>query len=88
MASGTPVIASRTGALTENLDGAAALVPPEDPASLAAEIDRLLRDEQRQRVLREAGLERAAGFSWERAARRTLALYEDLAGRARSAHAS
>jgi glycosyltransferase involved in cell wall biosynthesis len=79
MASGTPVIASRTDVLSENLDRAAVLVPPEDPASLAAEIDRLLRDEPRQRMLRERGFERATGFSWERAARRTLAIYEDLA---------
>jgi glycosyltransferase involved in cell wall biosynthesis len=88
MASGTPVIASRTDVLSENLDGAAALVPPEDPASLAAEIDRLLRDEPRQRMLRERGFERAKGFSWGRAARRTLAIYEDLAERGgRSAEA-
>jgi glycosyltransferase involved in cell wall biosynthesis len=79
MASGVPVIASRTPALVENLDGAASMVDPEDSRALAAEIESLLEDERRRRALAAAGDERAAAFRWDQAARRTLALYEELA---------
>jgi alpha-1,3-rhamnosyl/mannosyltransferase len=79
MASGVPVVASRTSALEENLDGAAALVDPGDSSALAAEIAALLRDRSRRHALRRAGMERAAAFGWDQAARRTLALYEELA---------
>ncbi len=47
MALGIPVVASRTGGLPELLDPTAGLlVPPDDPATLAAAIESLIRDPQ------------------------------------------
>jgi alpha-1,3-rhamnosyl/mannosyltransferase len=75
MASGTPVVAAATGAVSEIAGGAAVLVEPADPAALAEGIERALADRER---LVEAGLERASGFSWTETARRTLAVYREL----------
>ena len=66
MACGTPVVTSAGGATEEVAGGAAVLVDPRDPASIAAGIEesgRARRDE-----LRVPGLERAAAVHWERVA--------------------
>jgi glycosyltransferase involved in cell wall biosynthesis len=69
MASGTPVVASDRGALPETCGGAALLADPEQPhAFAAAAVEAAVGRPQR---LIEAGLERAARFTWERAARST-----------------
>ena len=82
MAAGTPVVASdidgyRTVA-TDGLD--AELVPPGDPAALAATIRGLLAGGPRVDALVEGGRKRADTFSMEHLAARYLALYEQLAG--------
>jgi glycosyltransferase involved in cell wall biosynthesis len=77
MSCGAPVIASRAHALAETLGESALLVPVEDPAPLADAIARLLEDEPLRRRLSHAGRERAAQFSWTRAARETLAVYDE-----------
>lgn len=78
MASGCPVIASDTPALVEVMGGAGLHAKVGDGASLAAAIQRLregsLRDE-----LRARGFERARAFSWDTAARDTLAVYREAA---------
>ena len=74
MATGAPVVASRRGALPEITGGAALLVEP-DPEPLAAALGTILADSGLRARLREAGLARAATFSWERAATETLAVY-------------
>lgn len=80
MACGAPVIASRVGALEEVLGDAALLLEdPRDEAALAGLISGLVNDPIAQQERRIRGLARAAGFSREEAARRTLALYESLA---------
>jgi glycosyltransferase involved in cell wall biosynthesis len=68
MAAGTPVVAADTAALPETCGGAARLVPPEGDAVRDA-IVALLGDESERARLRAAGLERAAGFSWDATAR-------------------
>jgi glycosyltransferase involved in cell wall biosynthesis len=75
MASGTPVVASRVGAIPEVAGEAAVLVEPGDPSALAAGIERALADRER---LVLAGLERARAFSWRETARRTLEVYREL----------
>ena len=77
MACGCPVVAYRTSSVPE-VTGEAAMLVPQD-ADLARELDALLRDEERRRQLAEAGVARAALFSWERTARETLAVLEDAA---------
>ena len=67
MASGTPVVAANRAALREVCGGAALLADPDDPEAFADALLRASGPEREQ--LRVAGLERAAGFSWERSAR-------------------
>jgi glycosyltransferase involved in cell wall biosynthesis len=64
MACGCPVAASDTPALAEACADAALLFDPYDPAAIATAITRAMHDEG----LREAGLQRARAFTWERAA--------------------
>ena len=65
MACGTPVIAADATALPDTAGGAARLAPPEGEA-FAEAIRDVLGSPGR---LREAGLERAAPFTWDRTAR-------------------
>ena len=62
MASGTPVVATRAGALPETCGDAALLVDPGDDDALADAVVAALDDEG----LARAGLARAAVFSWDR----------------------
>jgi glycosyltransferase involved in cell wall biosynthesis len=75
MASGTPVVAASAGAVPEVAGDAAILVEPGDPTAIAHGIERAFAERDR---LVAAGLERAARFSWQETARRTLDVYRDL----------
>ncbi|GFG86075.1 glycosyl transferase family 1 [Mycolicibacter algericus] len=81
MASGTPVVASRAGALPEVLgdDGVCAhLVPPGDAAALTRALGVLLDDPDRRRRLGAAGRRRALDvYSWPAVAAATVAVYRD-----------
>lgn len=79
MASGTPVLASHASSLPEVVGEAGVLVNPYDERALTGAMRDLLSDEARRRRLAEAGRMRAAGFTWQRAARRTLQVYEEAA---------
>jgi glycosyltransferase involved in cell wall biosynthesis len=68
MASGTPVVAAAPTALPETCGGAALLVPPDGEAFRDALLA-LLGDAAERGRLRAAGLERAAGFTWDATAR-------------------
>jgi alpha-1,3-rhamnosyl/mannosyltransferase len=74
MASGTPVVTVPDPALVE-IAGGAAVVVPED--QLAAGIRRALAERD---TLVAAGLERARAFTWEAAARATVAVYVEALG--------
>jgi glycosyltransferase involved in cell wall biosynthesis len=76
MASGTPLIASRTGALPEVTGEAAMLVSPGDPEELAAAL-RHLQDSPRERQrLSDAALARVQErFTWSAVAKATVAEY-------------
>lgn len=80
LAFGRPLLLSAVGGFPEvAATGAARLVPPEDPAALAAALEELIADEAARARLAEAARAAAAGpYSWDEAARRTLALYEEL----------
>jgi glycosyltransferase involved in cell wall biosynthesis len=75
MVRGTPVVAADATALPETAGGAAELCDPLDPADIARAIRAVLDDPQ---PYVERGRARAAEFSWERTARETIAVYEDL----------
>jgi len=84
MARGKPVIACRVGGVPEVVvDGETGiLVPPGDPAALAAAILRLLRDPEQRERLGRAGHERYRSlFTSQAMAARTLALYRDVVRR-------
>jgi len=75
MASGVPVVASRSGALPEVIGDAGLLVAPGDAAALRAGIDAVVSDPVRWSELRTAGLERAQRFTWDAVAEAYEALY-------------
>jgi glycosyltransferase involved in cell wall biosynthesis len=80
MASGTPIVASRVGALPEVLgtDGACAeLVPPADIDALTRALGELLDSPEKRRTMGKAGRNRAINvFSWEAVAAQTVRVYE------------
>ncbi len=78
MASGTPVACSNTSSLPEIAGEAAAYFDPFDIDSMIHIIDKMLDDEQLRGVHRQAGLQRAGKFTWEKAAKETLDLYREL----------
>jgi glycosyltransferase involved in cell wall biosynthesis len=75
LACGTPVACSRTSSLPEVVGDAAILFDPLSHAAIAKALASLLGDAALRANLRERGLQRAAQFSWGRAAAATLALY-------------
>lgn len=79
MACGTPVIASNVSALPEVVGDDALLVDPEATDAIAEAMERLLSNDDLRADLAARGISRAATFSWERVARATLALYEEVA---------
>ena len=81
MACGTPVIATRAGALPEIVGehGTGILIPPADPPALAAAIKRLLADRPLRQRMGDAARKRIEeSFSWEGAARKTLEVYQEV----------
>ena len=87
MACGTPVVASRAGAIPEVVgdDGECAdLVTPGDSEELAAGLARQLRDPVRRERLGKAGRERVLRYySWESVAAATAERYSATIRRAR-----
>jgi len=77
-----PLVVTKAGALPEvaGEDGEAGmLVPPADSDALAAAIKRLVSDELLRRKMGEAGRKRVeSNFTWEKAAKRTLEVYQEL----------
>ncbi len=77
LAFGKAVILTDVGGFSEvAAHGAAELVPPGDPAALRAALMHLLADRSaRERLERVAAAAAAGPYSWNEAARRTLAVY-------------
>jgi phosphatidylinositol alpha-mannosyltransferase len=76
MAAEVPVVASDIPGYRDVLRAGGVLVPPGDPAALAAALDRLLADEEERRRLGQAGRREAAQYAWPRIAARVLEVYE------------
>jgi glycogen synthase len=84
MACGTPVIGADVGGIRYSVaDGVTGfLVPPHDPAALAARLDQLKRNPELRRRMGEAGLTRArAAFTWRGVADSLVQVYARAAGR-------
>ncbi len=81
MACSTAVVASRVGGIPEVVDDGVTglLVPPDDPAALAAAVNELLTDPARAAIMGRAGRDRAvAEFGWPAVAEKTARLYQSL----------
>jgi glycosyltransferase involved in cell wall biosynthesis len=82
LAFGKPSVLSDVGGFGEvAATGAARLVPPGDAAALHGALAGLLGDAQEREGLAWGALAAATGpYSWQEAARQTLALYQELVG--------
>jgi glycosyltransferase involved in cell wall biosynthesis len=80
MACGTAVITSNTSSLPEVAGDAAVYVDPSRTESLVQALLDVARRPAWRRELGERGLRRAQRFSWDDTARKTLAVYEAVAG--------
>lgn len=70
---GCPVAASHTSSIPEVLDSACAYFDPADDGSIAATIQKLLRNNDELAVLKAKGYQQAAKYSWKKSA---LQLFE------------
>jgi glycosyltransferase involved in cell wall biosynthesis len=77
LARGIPTVVADTSSLPEVVGDAALRHPPGDDAALATALLRLIEDSALQADLAARGPQRAASFTWERAARETLAVYRE-----------
>jgi glycosyltransferase involved in cell wall biosynthesis len=75
MSCGTPVVTSNISSLPEVVGDAAVLVDPELVESIAGGMEKVLTDSDLREKLATEGLSQAHKFSWDRAARETLAVY-------------
>lgn len=73
-----PVACSDIPALREAAGDVAVFFDPHDIASMVKALNMLLGDEEKRNLLRKGGRERAARFTWDVAAERTAAVYEDV----------
>ncbi len=78
MSCGTPAIVANVSSLPEVVGDAGLLVAPEDVEAWTVAMWRVLTDESLRSELTKKGLKRAQLFSWEKAARETLRLYQRL----------
>ncbi len=81
MASGCPVAASNRGAIPEVCGDAGVLFDPDDVFAIANGVREALG---RADELRELGIARAAGYTWEESARRHEAVFETAASGVRA----
>lgn len=79
MACGTPVIVSNVSSLPEVVGDAGMLVDPLQDEEITVALWRVLTDNTLREGLRMKGLQRAASFSWQRAAEQTMAVYHRAA---------
>lgn len=78
MACGVPVVASREPSFPEILGDAALLADPADPSDIARLVLAALSDRVLRAGLIEKGIARASRYTWEKSARRTLAVFESV----------
>lgn len=76
MACGVPVITTASSAMQDQVGDAAILTPPGDEQALYEAIDRLIHDPELRRMLSVRGRSRAAQFTWQTTAQKTLQVYQ------------
>jgi glycosyltransferase involved in cell wall biosynthesis len=83
MACGRAVVCSNTSALPEVVDGAAILFDPYAVDEMVRAIADLLIDSELRARMERIGLQRAAHFSWQKTAQRTLEVFHQVAEQTR-----
>lgn len=78
MACGTPVIASNSGALPEIVNGAGLLIDTHDIDAFASSMAKVAEDKDFRQNLIARGLARAQEYSWDKCARQTLEVLQNL----------
>jgi len=78
MACGTVPVVSNRSSLPEVVGEVGLQIDPDNPATLADALYQALTDTQWRFVMRQAGLARAALFTWEQTARTALAVYQSV----------
>lgn len=78
MSCGTPVVVANRASLPEVVGEAGLLVNPENPEEIAEALERVLTKDSQRARMRKAGLAQAETFSWERVARETRAVYQEV----------
>jgi|Deesub1362A_J573_1020465.scaffolds.fasta_scaffold00599_15 glycosyltransferase involved in cell wall biosynthesis len=78
MACGTPVVASNRMSVPEVAGDAALIVDPDNIEEMAEAIYRVITDEKLRERLIKKGYERVKQFSWEKTARETLRVFEEV----------
>ncbi|RZH67024.1 glycosyltransferase family 4 protein [Natrinema altunense] len=79
MSVGTATLTSDCGAMSEVAGDAAHLVDPTDVDAIASGIEHVLDDPEKRHNLSQSGKQRATTFSWERTAKQTAIVYEEVA---------
>jgi glycosyltransferase involved in cell wall biosynthesis len=80
MAHGTPVVTSNVSSLPEVVGQAAVLVNPENVFEIRRALQRVLIDQTLRARMKELGYQQVTKFSWESSVRRTLDVYQQVAG--------
>jgi glycosyltransferase involved in cell wall biosynthesis len=73
------VIVSNVSSLPEVVGDAGLLIDPNDVEAWTVALHRVLTDDSLYAEMSAKGLQRSQSFSWERAARETLAVYKKVA---------
>lgn len=78
MEAGVPVITSKVSSIPEITGDAALLVNPESVEDITEAMERVISDRQLREQLKTRGANRAKQFTWEKAAKETLAVYQEF----------
>ena len=77
MACGTPIVCCEGGAVRELVGDVYDPIPADDASALEVAMERMLTDEALRTRTVQAGLARAAAFTWDRTARQTLDIFAE-----------
>jgi glycosyltransferase involved in cell wall biosynthesis len=78
MACGTPVVSTITGALNETVADAALTVEPHDIRQIARAVVSMIENSSLREKHIRMGLRQSSLFNWERTAKETLSVYEEV----------
>ncbi len=81
MATGVPVVASRSASIPEVCGDAAIYVDPNNPQDIAQGIIKIFRDDSFRNELIDKGYARAQCFPWQASAAKHVKLFEELYGK-------